>query len=115
MEKFLFKTDTVMKPYNQDKWWIDEQSVQELVVSAETLKEALAKYVDHVHKKSSINISKNAIKRKSPIFKDLERGEPVQIGYLLTGSTDLQDMEDRWSKQYVDLWVTIYSLSWVTF
>ena len=42
-------------------------------------------------------------------------GEPVQVGYVITGKTDFQDDFGRWSGQYIDLWIEILSVSPVDF
>lgn len=114
--KFLFKTTVTMKEYNCKKWWIDGDCVPELHVEAETLKEALQKYVEHVDKKACIEISKTALKEKSPMYIDRKNGEALQVGYVITGSTDFDKGNYQgWSKQYVDLWVTIYAIDYVQF
>lgn len=117
MTEFLFRTDTCMKPYNHDRFWIDEKCVPEVIITAQDLKEGLAKYVEHVKRKSCIEVSKNAIKTKSPIFRDLESGDPKQVGYVITGCSEFEfdEVHGNFSRQYVDLWVTIYQLTHPTF
>lgn len=110
----MFKTDTVMKPYNRNRWWIDQNIIPEFITMNDSLKEAVKAYVEHVNKRTSVNISNNAIKTKAPAFKDLETGDPLQVGYVITGSSEF-DNGNNYVKQYLDLWVTIYELGTVVF
>ena len=104
-----------MKEYNSKKWWIDGDSVPELAVEAEDLKEALGKYKEHVEQKAFIDISKTAMKEKQPMYIDTKSGDPLQIGYVITGSADFEDESSHFKKQYVDLWITIYAVEYVQF
>lgn len=114
--KFLFKTTVTMKEYNCKKWWIEGDIVRELTVEADTLEEALVKYKEHVEKTAYIDISKTAMKLKQPMYIDKKSGETVQVGYVITGSSDFDKGNYQgWSKQYVDLWVTIYLIDYVQF
>ena len=82
---------------------------------AESLKAALDQFAEMVEEKHYITISSNALSNKSPMFIDGAAGEPVQVGYVITGKTDFQDDFGRWSGQYIDLWVEILSVSPVDF
>ena len=82
---------------------------------AESLKAALDQFAEMVEEKHYITISRNALSNKSPMFIDGAAGEPVQVGYVITGKTDFQDDFGRWSGQYIDLWVEILSVSPVDF
>ena len=107
MKNFIFKTTTTMKDYNCEKWWIDSGIVGEIHISAENIREALEKYRAIVEKKYYITISNNAIKNKSKMYVDTLTGEAKQVGYVITGKTEMQDDFYKWSTQYIDLWVTI--------
>lgn len=107
MKKYLFDTDVTMKPYNRKKWWIDSGVIPEFCIDAESVKEAIKIYRELTEKRCCIEISKTAVKRKSPMYIDTKEG-PKQAGYVLTGSTDFWDDEEyKWSKQFVDLWVNV--------
>ena len=101
-----------MKPYNCKKWWIDQNVVREISVTAESVKEALEKYREIVKERDYIEISQNAIMHADPMFQDRKNGEAVQVGYVITGKTDFEDRERyKWSTQYIDLWVTVLTVN----
>lgn len=107
MKTFLFRTDTTMKPHNRGKWWIDRDIIPEVKIDAVNLKEALKIYTEYASD-HGINISKNALQLKQPMFRDTKTGTTEQVGYVITGSSDFRDDDTgKWSKQYVDLWVGI--------
>ena len=110
MKNFIFKTTATMKDYNCEKWWIDSSIVGEIHISAENIREALEKYRAIVEEKHHITISNNAIKNKSKMYVDTPTGEAKQVGYVITGKTEMQDDFYRWSAQYVDLWVEIITV-----
>lgn len=111
MNTYIFKTTATMKEYNRRKWWIDGNVVTEKRVIAENLKAALDQFAELVEEKHYVTISRNALSNKSPMFVDGANGEPVQVGFVITGKTDFQDDFGRWSGQYIDLWVEILSVS----
>ena len=104
--RYTFHTTTTMKPYNNKKWWISDDIIRRKTIEAKNLSEALKKYQDEVMNKDYITISDTALKRKSPMFVDTDKGSK-QVGYVITGSTDFDDNGRGWVKQYIDLWVTI--------
>ena len=111
MKKFIFKTTATMKEYNNEKYWIDSNIVREKHIEADTLKQALKKYRDLVHEKEYIFISDNAIKCKNPMYIDRENGS-LQVGYVITGKCNFEDLDNyKWSSQYIDLWVTIITVT----
>lgn len=48
---------------------------------------------------------------KNYIFKTTATGETKQVGYVITGKTEFQDDFYRWSAQYIDLWITILTVT----
>lgn len=112
MKDFIFKTTATMKEYNNKKWWIDSGIVREMRIVAENVKEALMQYRENLSKDYYIEISNNAIKQKSPMYIDAANGECKQVGYVITGKTEFEDRESyKWSFQYIDLWITILTIS----
>lgn len=111
MKNYIFKTTATMKPYNNKKWWIDSDIVGEIRIAAENVREALEKYRAIIEEKHYITISNNAIKNKSEMYVDTVTGETKQVGYVITGKTEFQDNFYRWSEQYIDLWVTILTIT----
>lgn len=110
MTNYIFKTTTTMKEYNNEKWWIDSNSVGVMQIQAVNLREALLKYKDKVHETAFIEISNNALKNKRPMYVDASNGVK-QVGYVITGKAGFEDSYSyKWSKQYIDLWVTILTV-----
>lgn len=107
MKKYLFKTTATMKEYNNKKWWIDSSIIREITINAENIEKAIEQYREKVIERDYINISKNAIKNKAPMYMDSANGEPTQCGYVITASTEFDSDGRGWIKQYIDLWVTI--------
>lgn len=115
MKTYIFKTTATMKEYNRRKWWIDGNVVTDERITAESLKAALDQFAERVKEKHYITISRNALSNKSPMYIDGAAGEPVQVGFVITGKTDFQDDFGRWRGQYIDLGIEILSVSPVDF
>lgn len=108
--KYQFKTTATMKEYNRQKWWIDSGIIREIVIAADSLEKALEEYREIVSAKFYVEISKNALRCKNPMYVDTENGVK-QVGYVITGKTEFEDRDNyKWSTQHIDLWVTIHAL-----
>lgn len=105
--RFLFKTTTTMKEYNAKKWWILSDIVRNIEIDANTINEAVKQYAEIVKENTCIDISKNAIKRKAPMYVDKIDGTAKQIGYVITGKYPFDDYHNHWTDQYIDLWVSV--------
>lgn len=111
MKNYIFKTTTTMKPHNCKKWWIDSDIITEKRITAENIAAALDEYRAQVQDRHYITISNNAMKTKEPMFIDTPTGDAKQCGYVITGSCDFEDRDNyRWSKQYIDLWVSVLTV-----
>lgn len=111
MNKYLFQTTVTMKPYNNKKWWIDSDIIRDIVIEADNINKALGQYQEQVSE-SGINISDNALRTKEPMYITNSDGEDVQIGYVITGKSEFKDdVNYRWSTQYVDMWLTILTIT----
>lgn len=105
--RYLFKTVTTMKRYNNKNWWIDRDIISDITINADNIKSALIKYQKIVNNKYCIEISNTAIKRKSEMYRDTEN-EDIQVGYVITGKTDFRDdVRYKWVSHYIDLWIEI--------
>lgn len=117
MKTYLFQTTTTMKEYNRKHYWIDGDIVRDMQIDAENLLSALNEYRDRVHDTAFISISDNAIKTRQPMYCDYKDGTTRQVGYVITGKTEIQtdDYRKPWSVQYVDLWVAISEVAFCEF
>lgn len=114
--KYVFDTTTTMKSYNSKKWWIERDIINQIKVEADNLRNALELYREIVNSKYSVYISENALKHKDDMFITDKDGNDRQIGYIITGSSDFDRGDySGYSKQYVDLWTSIYIIQDVDF
>ena len=111
MKKYLFQTKTTMKEYNDKKWWIASDVVTDKYIKAENINKALEVYRKLVKEDSYIEISDNAMKNKNNMYVDTVDGTK-QVGYVITASTEFEDeVNYKWTKQYIDLWVNIMTIA----
>lgn len=108
---YQFETTATMKEYNRRKWWIDPDIIQEITTEAAAMGEALKKYQEAVKDRVNVDISDSAIKHKNAMYQDTGNGETVQVGFVITASTEFDNDHRGWVKQYIDLWVTIKTVS----
>ena len=106
MNKYMFRTTATMKEYNCRQWYITPDIIRTKYIDAENMREALDEYARNVSNKDYIEISKTAIRNKRPMYIDTTEG-PQQIGYVITGKTEMRREDGRWSTQYIDLWIDI--------
>ena len=111
MTKYLMRTTAEMKVYNRKKWYIDSNIVRDMFINAENIKSAMEIYRERVQESAYIEISNNAMKTKSPMY--CGDGENMrQCGYVITASTDFEDRDNyKYSKQYIELWISIYEIN----
>ena len=112
--KYLFKTKTTMKDYNNNKYWVDSDIINDTTIQASDLKEALEAYKNYVYNSNYITISNNAIKNKNNMYIDLKDGTSKQVGYVLTASMDI-DTKRGYTKQFIDLWIEILKIENINF
>lgn len=107
MKEYMFRTTATMKEYNRKNWWIDSGIIREVRACADNLSAALQQYREIVLKEYGIEISDNAIRRKSAMYRDTAEGAE-QCGYVITGKTEFHDdRRYKWVPQYIDLWVDV--------
>lgn len=113
--KYLFKTDATMKEYNCEKWYIDKDFIKDKIIIADTPRQALEKYIEEINKEHYDIVSKNAIKNKSPIYRDTKDGAQ-QVGFNITASMEFDKGDYRgWSKQFFELWIEMFELKNIDF
>lgn len=106
MNKYMFRTTATMKKYNSRQWYITPDIIRTKYIDAENMREALDKYARNVSSKDYIDISKTALRNKDPMYIDTTEG-PRQIGYVITGKTEMQREDCTWTTQYIDLWISV--------
>ncbi len=74
MKNYRFRTTATMKEYNRQKWWISSDIIRPMVISAESVKEALSAYRERVEEESTIKISDSALKRKNAMYCERKDG-----------------------------------------
>lgn len=108
MATYRFDTTTTMKPYNNEKWYIDAHIVRPIEVQADSVTEALNLWRNIVQERDYIEISRNAMRTKSPMYSEYKDGRTEQIGYVITGKTEFDKGDyTGYCSQYIELWVSI--------
>ena len=107
MNTYMFRTTATMKPYNRRNWFITPDIIRTKYIDAASLAEALREYAEDVSAHDYITVSPNALRTKSPMYIDTASGTPRQVGYVITGKTEMQREDGSWSTQYIDLWVSV--------
>lgn len=63
--RYSFKTSTTLKEKDRGKWWMDKNLVKPIELEASKLCEALENYREIVNDGYDVQISKNAIQKKT--------------------------------------------------
>lgn len=109
MNKYLITAKVYMKDYYGGEFWIDENIIGSVRLEAGSTTEAFALFLDKTQEIGIIDISKNALKNKRPVYIDIMGN--VQIGWCVTGSVLFENEYSRAKKKYVDLWAEIEQVS----
>lgn len=108
MATYRLETTTTMKPYNNEKGYIDPQMVRPIEVQADSVTEALNLWRNIVQERDYIEISRNAMRTKSPMHQGYKDGRTEQVGYVITGKADFDKGDyTGYCSQYIELWVHI--------
>lgn len=108
MSIYRFETNTTMKEYNNEKWWIDSGIIRPVEVEADNIENALQLWKNEVETRDYIKISNNALRTRKAMYIDDRNGNAIQIGYVITGKTEFEkDNYAGYSTQYIDLWTKI--------
>ena len=110
MKTYLFITTTTVKPIDEEKWWIDRDLISNMYIQGDNLDEALKEYQKKIED-YGVTISNNALKNKSAMYIDDKDGNPVQIGYVITGKTPFNKDGGGWVDKYIDLWIKIQEVN----
>lgn len=105
--KYQFNTTATMKEADCKKWWIDSKIIPQIVITADSLKDALKKYAEKAEKDHYISVSETALKNKSAMYIDSKGGESKQVGYVITGKTGFDNDHGQYIDKYIDLWIDV--------
>lgn len=110
--KYQFNTIPAMKHYNAKKWWIDRDYIKTIIIDAENVNVALQCYREKLNNDYCIEISNNAMKRKSAMYRNSIDGQPIQTGYVITSKTLFESRSDNIPAhyEYIELWIDINAL-----
>ena len=107
--RYLFTTTTQISEQYSRRYWIDNKIIPQTTISAETLKEAIAQYVQFAMDKSYMYITKSAVKRKSKMYCDMPEGT-IQTGYVITAHADINGKTIP-----CNLWVEVQEVNYPKF
>ena len=109
--KYLLKSTLSMKEYNYKNWWIDTDLIRDIFLESPDINTALKEYKTIAAEKYGVEISNNALKNKSPMYKDTAAG-PEQIGFVITGKTEFdRGNYTGYTTQYIDIWLEILTIT----
>jgi len=106
---FLFQTKVFMKDSN---YWIVRDLITPKSIKAKDVTEALMVYAETVKNDHYVEISKTALtKGKQPMFQDYKDAPTRQVGYVITGFSEIQKRDNTWVKKAVELWIEILEVN----
>lgn len=108
----LYQFNFTVTP-SQKGYWIDICN-QKQAFSADTLREAVEKFVKFMEEKHFITISKNAQKKPSVMYHERKDGTSYECGRVFKGAIDI-DFGDGSShadyrRKWCDVWTEVYTL-----
>lgn len=109
MKTYLVTAKATMKDYYKGDFWIDENIVGSTRIEAGSTSEAFDLFIDKTREIGIVDISKNALKNKRPVYIDIMGN--VQIGWCITGSVLFENEYSKAKRKFVDLWVEIEEVS----
>lgn len=108
MNRYILTTTATVKPCDYKKWWMDGDIIKTKYITANTPQEALKIYAEEENKGYTVEISKNALKTKQPMYIEDSEGNTTQIGYVITGKTPFDKGDySGYVDKYIDLWIEI--------
>lgn len=109
MKTYLITAKAYMKDYCKGDFWIDENIIGSVRLEAGSVKEAFEIFIGKTRELGIIDISKNALKNKRPVYIDIMGN--VQIGWCVTASTLFENGYSTAKRKYINLWVEIEEIS----
>ena len=106
MKTYLFRTKTSVKENELNKIWVDSDIVPDFETAADDIRAALIAFKDWAKNKAFVDISDSALRRKMAMYIDTAAGVK-QTGYVITGQIEIEGNDYKWTRHYIDLWVSI--------
>ncbi len=95
-------------------YWIDIRNQKQAIV-AETLDEAIDKFVEFMEERNFVSISKTARKHPAMMYCDCKDGSTKEIGRVFKASMEI-DFGDGsshadWRRKWCDVWTEVYEMT----
>lgn len=104
MKKYQFniKSQCITKGY-----WDQTMDNEKIELSSLNLEGAINELVEILKNDYGYEITKNALKHKNPIYRDMKEGTK-QVGFIIIGHTIAENTKlNKWSKIVSELWIDI--------
>lgn len=104
MKNYQFKLNSQCETKGYFDYTLEKTIIE---VEAENEKEALKELCEILHNDYYYTITENAIKNKSPMYRDTKDGQK-QVGYVITAHSEIfNDQKYKWVKTVSSLWTEI--------
>lgn len=98
---------------SQEGYWIDIRN-QKQAISADTLDEAIDKFVEIMEEKHSVTISKTSRKHPQTMYCDYKDGSTKEVGRIFKGSMEIDFGDGRchadYRRKWCDVWTEVYTM-----
>mgnify|MGYP001165613235 FL=1 len=111
MKRYLFNSKTILKEKDRDKWWLDDDIIKQIEITAEDVHQALELFIKEQNEDGYVSFSKSAIKNKGNIYIYTDN-KPIQVGYSLIGKTAFEeDKKGGYIDKYIKVCIEIQEIS----
>lgn len=103
-KKYMFNVDGI--EVVDKNYYHDSRFIETVYIESTNMDTALKGFLKILEEEYYINVSDNALKNK----KNMYIGDCVQVGYVITTSTYMENGDGRQVKKYMDLWLNIKTI-----
>lgn len=109
----LYQFNYTVTP-SQDGYWIDIRNKKQ-AINAESLDDAIDKFVEFMEEKEYVTISKTARKRPAKMYADYKDGTTKEVGRVFKASMEI-DFGDGsshadWRRKWCNVWTEVYMMN----